>query len=45
MTLDVPDDALAIGRVRQETKPGYAAALKERLAEAAREAKAKKTEG
>ncbi len=45
VTLDVPDEALAIGRVRQETKPGYAPALKERLAAAAREAKAKKTEG
>jgi bifunctional UDP-N-acetylglucosamine pyrophosphorylase/glucosamine-1-phosphate N-acetyltransferase len=30
---DVPDDALAIGRVRQENKPGYAAKLRERLAE------------
>ncbi len=41
----MPDDALAIGRVRQETKPGYASVLKERLATAAREAKAKKTDG
>jgi bifunctional UDP-N-acetylglucosamine pyrophosphorylase/glucosamine-1-phosphate N-acetyltransferase len=27
----VPDDALAIGRVRQVNKPGYASKLRERL--------------
>jgi bifunctional UDP-N-acetylglucosamine pyrophosphorylase/glucosamine-1-phosphate N-acetyltransferase len=32
VTEDVPDNALAIGRVRQENKPEYAARLKERLA-------------
>jgi bifunctional UDP-N-acetylglucosamine pyrophosphorylase/glucosamine-1-phosphate N-acetyltransferase len=42
VTEDVPDDALAIGRVRQANKPGYAATLKNRLAEAARAAKAAK---
>jgi bifunctional UDP-N-acetylglucosamine pyrophosphorylase/glucosamine-1-phosphate N-acetyltransferase len=31
VTEDVPDDAMAIGRVRQANKPGYARALKERL--------------
>jgi bifunctional UDP-N-acetylglucosamine pyrophosphorylase/glucosamine-1-phosphate N-acetyltransferase len=39
VTEDVPDEALAIGRARQTNKPGYAAALKARLAEAARAAK------
>jgi bifunctional UDP-N-acetylglucosamine pyrophosphorylase/glucosamine-1-phosphate N-acetyltransferase len=39
VTEDVPDDALAIGRARQENKPGKGAALKARLAEAARLAK------
>jgi bifunctional UDP-N-acetylglucosamine pyrophosphorylase/glucosamine-1-phosphate N-acetyltransferase len=32
VTKDVPDDALAIGRAKQETKPGYASRLKARLA-------------
>jgi bifunctional UDP-N-acetylglucosamine pyrophosphorylase/glucosamine-1-phosphate N-acetyltransferase len=31
VTSDVPADALAIGRVRQENKPGYAKVLRERL--------------
>lgn len=31
VTRDVPDDALAISRVRQETKEGYASRLKARL--------------
>jgi bifunctional UDP-N-acetylglucosamine pyrophosphorylase/glucosamine-1-phosphate N-acetyltransferase len=44
VTEDVPDDALAIGRTRQQNKPGYGAKLRARLAEAAREAKQKKTE-
>jgi bifunctional UDP-N-acetylglucosamine pyrophosphorylase / glucosamine-1-phosphate N-acetyltransferase len=35
VTQDVPDDAMAIGRVRQENKPGYAAKLRARLAEQA----------
>lgn len=43
VTRDVPDEALAVGRVRQENKPGYATKLKERLSARAREAKAKKT--
>jgi bifunctional UDP-N-acetylglucosamine pyrophosphorylase/glucosamine-1-phosphate N-acetyltransferase len=34
VTQDVPDDALAIGRVRQENKLGYAAKLREKLAAA-----------
>jgi bifunctional UDP-N-acetylglucosamine pyrophosphorylase / glucosamine-1-phosphate N-acetyltransferase len=42
VTEDVPDEALAIGRARQTNKPGYAASLKARLAEAARAAKAAK---
>lgn len=33
VTKDVPPDALAIGRVRQENKPGYASKLKARLAQ------------
>jgi bifunctional UDP-N-acetylglucosamine pyrophosphorylase/glucosamine-1-phosphate N-acetyltransferase len=32
VTKDVPEDALAIGRVKQETKLGYASRLKSRLA-------------
>ena len=36
VTHDVPDDALAIGRSRQQNKPGYASTLKERLAQAAK---------
>jgi len=32
VNLDVPPDALAIGRARQTNKPGYAKALRERLA-------------
>ena len=39
VTHDVPDDALAIGRTRQQNKPGYASTLKQRLAEAATAAK------
>jgi bifunctional UDP-N-acetylglucosamine pyrophosphorylase/glucosamine-1-phosphate N-acetyltransferase len=38
ITQDIPDDALAIGRARQENKLGYAAKLRERLA-AAKKAK------
>jgi bifunctional UDP-N-acetylglucosamine pyrophosphorylase/glucosamine-1-phosphate N-acetyltransferase len=34
VTRDVPDDALAIGRAKQETKLGYASRLKGRLAAA-----------
>jgi len=34
VTQDVPEDAMAIGRVRQENKPGYAAKLREKLAAA-----------
>jgi len=41
VTKDVPDDALAIGRVRQETKEGYGARLRGRL-KAAYDAKHKK---
>ena len=32
VTRDVPDDALAVGRVKQENKAGYASRLKSRLA-------------
>jgi bifunctional UDP-N-acetylglucosamine pyrophosphorylase / glucosamine-1-phosphate N-acetyltransferase len=32
VTEDVPDDALAVGRVRQQNKPGYAKKLREKLA-------------
>ncbi len=32
VTIDVPDDALAIGRTRQTNKEGYASKLKERFA-------------
>jgi bifunctional UDP-N-acetylglucosamine pyrophosphorylase/glucosamine-1-phosphate N-acetyltransferase len=35
VTMDVPPDALAIARVRQENKPNYASKLKRRLAAAA----------
>lgn len=42
VTRDVPDGALAIGRVRQENKDGYAAPLREKLKAAAAAAKAKK---
>jgi bifunctional UDP-N-acetylglucosamine pyrophosphorylase/glucosamine-1-phosphate N-acetyltransferase len=38
VTRDIPDDALAIARVRQENKEGYAARLKARFA-AAKKAK------
>ena len=34
VTRDVPSDAMAIARVRQENKPGYAAMLRNRLARA-----------
>jgi bifunctional UDP-N-acetylglucosamine pyrophosphorylase/glucosamine-1-phosphate N-acetyltransferase len=37
VTKDVPDDALAIGRVKQENKEGYAPGLRARL-KAARDA-------
>jgi bifunctional UDP-N-acetylglucosamine pyrophosphorylase/glucosamine-1-phosphate N-acetyltransferase len=40
VTRDVPAEALAIGRVKQENKEGYAPKLRERL-KAAKEAKAK----
>lgn len=36
VTKDVPDDALAIGRIKQENKLGYAARLKARLSAAAK---------
>jgi bifunctional UDP-N-acetylglucosamine pyrophosphorylase/glucosamine-1-phosphate N-acetyltransferase len=32
VTRDVPDDALALSRVKQENKEGYASRLKARLA-------------
>jgi len=35
VTEDVPADGLAIGRVRQSTKPGYAPRLRARLKAAA----------
>lgn len=43
VTQDVPDDALAIGRSRQVTKPGYASQLRERLRAAAKSSAAAKT--
>jgi bifunctional UDP-N-acetylglucosamine pyrophosphorylase/glucosamine-1-phosphate N-acetyltransferase len=36
VTRDVPDEALAIGRVKQENKEGYATRLKARLKDAAK---------
>ena len=39
VTKDVPDEALAIARVAQENKPGYAPRLKARLAAAAKKKK------
>jgi bifunctional UDP-N-acetylglucosamine pyrophosphorylase/glucosamine-1-phosphate N-acetyltransferase len=39
VTEDVPADALAIGRVRQENKPGYASKLKTKLASRAQKGK------
>jgi bifunctional UDP-N-acetylglucosamine pyrophosphorylase/glucosamine-1-phosphate N-acetyltransferase len=42
VTKDVPDDALALSRTRQENKLDYAPKLRSRLSEAAREAKGKK---
>lgn len=42
VTEDVPDEALALSRAPQVNKPGRGAALKARLAEAARQAKQKK---
>jgi bifunctional UDP-N-acetylglucosamine pyrophosphorylase/glucosamine-1-phosphate N-acetyltransferase len=42
VTEDVPDDALAIGRARQENKLGYGQKLRERLGEKAKNAKTKK---
>ncbi|MCA9626338.1 MAG: hypothetical protein KC766_01675, partial [Myxococcales bacterium] len=36
VTQDVPDDALAIARVKQQNKLGYAGRLKSRLQAAAR---------
>lgn len=41
VTHDVPPDALAIGRARQENKEGYASRLRTRLGAAARAAKSK----
>jgi len=41
VTKDVPADALAIGRTRQENKEGYAARIKRRLKAAAERAKKK----
>ncbi|MCC6646924.1 MAG: bifunctional UDP-N-acetylglucosamine diphosphorylase/glucosamine-1-phosphate N-acetyltransferase GlmU [Polyangiaceae bacterium] len=45
VTKDVPPDALAIGRVAQSNKEGYASRLRGRLRAAADAAKAKKPEG
>jgi bifunctional UDP-N-acetylglucosamine pyrophosphorylase/glucosamine-1-phosphate N-acetyltransferase len=45
VTRDVPDGALAIGRTRQQNKEGYGVVLRERLAQAAEQAKAKKSKG
>ncbi len=42
VTEDVPEDALALARTRQENKPGYAGKLRARLSEAARLAKQSK---
>jgi bifunctional UDP-N-acetylglucosamine pyrophosphorylase/glucosamine-1-phosphate N-acetyltransferase len=39
VTRDVPDDALAIGRARQENKPGYASRLRANLSRAHENAK------
>ena len=41
VTKDVPDDALAVGRAKQENKLGYASRLRARLKAAADEAKKK----
>ena len=41
VTMDVPADALAIGRIKQENKEGYAEKLRSRM-KAAKEAAAKK---
>jgi bifunctional UDP-N-acetylglucosamine pyrophosphorylase / glucosamine-1-phosphate N-acetyltransferase len=43
VTKDVPDDALAVGRAKQENKLGYGPRLKARLKAQADEAKAKKS--
>ena len=40
VTQDVPAEALALARVRQENKPGYAVRLRERLLAAAQRVKA-----
>ena len=42
MTKDVPADALAIGRAKQENKDGYASRLKARLKAQKEAAKAEK---
>lgn len=42
VTRDVPEDALAVGRARQENKIGYAPRLRAKLKHAAEEAKQKK---
>lgn len=42
VTKDVPDDALAVGRAKQQNKEGYASRLKARLKAGADDAKAKK---
>jgi bifunctional UDP-N-acetylglucosamine pyrophosphorylase/glucosamine-1-phosphate N-acetyltransferase len=39
VTNDVPDDALAIGRVKQQNKPNYASKLKTKLASKAQRAR------
>lgn len=45
VTLDVPEDALAIGRARQQNKLGYAPRLRAKLKAAAEQAKAQKGGG
>jgi bifunctional UDP-N-acetylglucosamine pyrophosphorylase / glucosamine-1-phosphate N-acetyltransferase len=42
VTQDVPDEALALARTKQENKPGYATKLRTRMSEAARLAKQQK---
>ncbi|MDQ3035227.1 MAG: bifunctional UDP-N-acetylglucosamine diphosphorylase/glucosamine-1-phosphate N-acetyltransferase GlmU [Myxococcota bacterium] len=43
VTKDVPDDALAVGRAKQQNKDGYASRLRAKLRAGAEEAKAKKS--
>ncbi len=45
VTMDIPDDALAIGRTKQTNKEGYAPRLKARFAALKEAAKAAKTSG